>query len=466
MPDAPPPRDPAVDALCPEPLRGSVRTPPPGPASADLLARLAASEAPAAHALGRGARPPVWVHAEGALVWDADGNRYLDWSMGFGAEALGHAHPRIVDAVRDQAGRLVHGFGDVHPHTARVALAERLAALAPFPDARVLFAQSGSEAVELALRTARLSTGKPGVLAFIAGYHGLSGDALEVTGWERFREPFEARASAAPHPRTRWAPYGRCTRCDLGLSYPACGLACLREAGRILEAAEKRLGGVGAIMVEPVLGRGGGHVPPPEWLPGIAELARRTGALLVVDEVLSGFGRTGPRWASVDAGVVPDLVCCGKALGGGFPLAAVLAPANIASAWQSAAPYSGETLQAATFHAHPVACAAALAALELLEDPAVRAHADELATSLHEGLAQLAAVHGEVVREVRGRGLMATLVLDSPYRVTTVASRCLDAGLILLPGAYEGDGLALTPAFTMDPGQLAWGLAVLDGALG
>ena len=451
--------------LCPEALRGRVVTPPPGPASADLLARLAASEAPAAHALGRGPNPPVWVHAQGSLVWDADGNRYLDWSMGFGAEALGHAHPRVVSAVKDQAERLVHGFGDVHPHTARIALAERLAALAPFPDARVLFAQSGSESVELALKTARLATGKPGVLAFIAGYHGLSGDALEVTGWERFREPFAGRGSAAPHPRTRWAPYGRCTRCDLGLSYPACGLACVREAARILEGAEKRVGGVGAIVVEPVLGRGGGHVPPPEWLPGIAELARRAGALLVVDEILTGFGRTGERWASVEAGVVPDLLCCGKALGGGFPLAAVLAPANVASAWQAAAPYSGETLQAATFHAHPVACAAALAALELLEDANVIAQAQTLAAALHEGLAQIAAVHSELVREVRGRGLLAALVLDSPRHATDIASACLAAGLIVLPGGYESDTLALTPAYTADPAQIAWGLSVLDEAL-
>ena len=164
MPDARP-----HDALCPENLRGLVTVPPPGPASVDLLERLRASEAPAAHALGRGDAPPVWMSAQGSLVWDADGNRYLDFSAGFGAAALGHAHPRVVAAAKDQADRLVHGFGDVHPHAPRVALAERLAGLAPFPDARVVFAQSGAEAVELALKTALLSTGKPGVLAFHGG---------------------------------------------------------------------------------------------------------------------------------------------------------------------------------------------------------------------------------------------------------------------------------------------------------
>jgi 4-aminobutyrate aminotransferase-like enzyme len=460
MPDARP-----EDAICPPDLRGAVTTPPPGPASAALLARLLAAEAPAAHALGRGDRPPVWTRALGALVWDADGNRYLDFVSGFGASAVGHAHPRVVRAAQDQLALLVHGFGDVHPHEKRVLLAERLAALAPFEDARVVFAQSGTEAVELALKSALLATGKPGVLAFTAGYHGQSWGALEVSGWERFRAPFAGHAPAALHERARWAPYGRCTRCDLGLSYPACGLACVREAGRLLESAEKRLGGVGAVLVEPVLGRGGDHVPPPEWLPGIAELARRTGALLIADEVFTGFGRTGALWASVQAGVVPDLLCCGKALGGGFPLAAVLMRADAAQGWQAAAPLSGETLHASTFYAHPVACAAALATLDVIEDEGLVARAEALGAALHEGLAQLAAAYPDLVREVRGLGLMAGLVLDTPHRVMEVTAACLQAGLIVLPGGYEGDVLSLSPPLTLDERQLAWGLSTLDRVL-
>jgi 4-aminobutyrate aminotransferase-like enzyme len=460
------PLDPALaDTLCPAPLRGLVRVPPPGPASQALLARMAAAEAPAAHDLGRGGHPPVWTRAEGALVGDADGNRYLDFCAGFGAAAVGHAHPRVVAAVQAQAARLAHGFGDVHPHEARVALAERLAALAPFPGARVLFAQSGAEAVELALKTAQLVTGKPGVLAFTAGYHGQSWGALTVSGFERFRAPFEGSAPAALHLRARLAPYGRCSRCDLGLAYPACGLACVREAGRILEVAEKRLGGVGAILVEPILGRGGEHVPPPEWLPGIAGLARGSGALLVADEIYTGLGRTGAWWAAVDAGVVPDLVCAGKALGGGYPLAAVLMRAAHADAWQAAAPWSGETLHAATFYAHPVACAAALATLEVIEEEDLVERAALLGARLHEGLAQLALAYPDQVREVRGRGLLAGLVLATPALARAVTGEALAEGLIVLPGAYEGDTLALSPPWTIDERQLAWGLSVLDHVL-
>ena len=145
--------------------------------------------------------------------------------------------PAFQAESRWSAGRLAHGFGDVHPHALRVELAERLAALAPFPDAKVVFAQSGAEAVELALKTAQLVTGKPGVLAFLGGFHGQSWGALSVSGWERFRAPFEGDGPAALHPRARFAPYGRCSRCDLGLSYPGCSLACLRDAGRMLENA-------------------------------------------------------------------------------------------------------------------------------------------------------------------------------------------------------------------------------------
>jgi 4-aminobutyrate aminotransferase-like enzyme len=458
--------DPALaDSLCPADLRGAVTVPPPGPASQALLARMAAAEAPAAHNLGRGERPPVWTRAAGALVWDADGNRYVDFVAGFGAAAVGHAHPRVVAAVQAQAAALAHGFGDVHPHARRVELAERLAALAPFPDARVLFAQSGAEAVELALKTAQLVTGKAGVLGFIAGFHGQTWGALEVCGWERFREPFAGVAPAALKIRARFAPYGRCSRCDLGLSYPACGLACLREAGRILESAERRLGGVGAILVEPVMGRGGDHVPPPEWLPGIADLARRAGCLLVADEVYTGLGRTGALWASVEAGVTPDLIVAGKALGGGHPLAAVLTRASHADAWQAAAPWSGETLHAATFYAHPVACAAALAALDVIAEEELVDRCATLGERLHEGLAQLALAYPDLVREVRGKGMMAGLVVATPALALQVVSAALDEGLILLPGAMEGDTIAFSPPWTIDERQLAWGLSVIDHVL-
>ncbi|MGH7725172.1 MAG: aspartate aminotransferase family protein [Candidatus Eiseniibacteriota bacterium] len=439
--------------------------PPPGAAGQAALDRLLRAEAPAAHALARGERPPVWERAEGALVFDVDGNRYLDLVGGFGVAAIGHQHPRVVEAVRAQAGRLAHGFGDVHPHAQRVELAERLTALAPFPDAKVVFAQSGAEAVELALKTAQLVTGKPGVLAFLGGFHGQSWGALTVSGWERFRAPFEGDGPAALHPRARFAPYGRCSRCDLGLSYPSCGLACLRDAGRILEAGAKRLGGIGAVLVEPVLGRGGDHVPPPEWLPGIAGLAEVHDALLVADEIYTGLGRTGALWASVEAGVTPDLLCLGKALGGGYPIAAVLMRGAFAAAWDAAHPISGETPHSSTFYAHPIACAAALATLDVLEEESLVVRAQELGTTLAEGLAELARSHPDAVREVRGRGLLAGLVLATPALVHHVARHALARGVIVLPSGMEGDVLSFSPPFTLDPRQLAWALAVLDEIL-
>jgi 4-aminobutyrate aminotransferase/(S)-3-amino-2-methylpropionate transaminase len=222
---------------------------------------------------------------------------------------------------------------------------------------------------------------------------------------------------------------------------------------------------VGAVLVEPMLGRGGDHVPPPEWLPAIEVMARRAGALFVVDEVYTGLGRTGSLWASVEAGATPDVLVCGKALGGGWPIAAVLAPARVSEAWRAAAPESGETPHAATFYAHPVACAAALATLDALRDESLIERAASLGSRLHEGFAQLAATYPDVVREVRGKGLAAGLVLDSPARVGAVARALLESGVIALPGGYEGDVLSSSPPYTLADEQLAWALAVIDHVL-
>ena len=209
---------------------------------------------------GREARAatPVWSRARGPWVWDTDGRRYLDFVTGFGVAAVGHAHPRVTAAVARQVRRLAHGYGDVHPHEPRARLAARLAALAPWPRAHVLWAQSGSEAVELAWKSAYLATGRPGVLAFENGYHGESVGALSLTGLPAFRAPF---AGLLPR-RTVWGPYADCARCPLGLVFPACRFACVGEAFARADRADRRGPGIGAVLVEPIQGRGGVIVRP------------------------------------------------------------------------------------------------------------------------------------------------------------------------------------------------------------
>ncbi|HEX2162643.1 MAG TPA: aminotransferase class III-fold pyridoxal phosphate-dependent enzyme, partial [Thermoanaerobaculia bacterium] len=331
-------------------LPPAVRVAPPGPRSRELSRRIAAAEAPGINTLAGDAPSLFWQEAVGANVVDVDGNRFLDLASGFGVAAVGHRHPRVVAAVEAQSRRLLHGLGDVHPHPLRVELAERLAAVAPVAAGpagkRVFFGISGAEAVEIAVKTAVLATGRAGVVAFEPSYHGLTAGALALSSRPAFRGPFAAHL----HPHVTRLPYGG----------PADAVAARLAADD-----------VAAVVVEPIVGREGVLPPPPGWLPALAAACREHGTLLVADEVFTGFGRTGRLFAVQHEGVEPDLLVVGKALGGGLPIAAVVAAAETMAAWRG----EGEALHTATFVAHPLACAAALAVLEVLEAESLPARA-------------------------------------------------------------------------------------------
>lgn len=410
--------------------------PPPGPRSREIGRDLARYEAPGINTLYRGRPGPVWSEALGSNVLDADGNRYVDLTAGFGVAAVGHRHPRVVEAIRRQSGRLLHGLGDVHAHLDRAPLARRLTERAPVDDARVYFGISGAEAVEIALKTALLATGKPEVLAFTPAYHGLTLGALHVTSRPAFREPFRPWLTL-PVRRATW--------------------------GGDLDSVERLLaeGTVAAVVFEPVIGREGVAFPPPGWLDGVARRARRHGALVVSDEIFVGFGRTGD-WFGVDAeGVRPDLLVCGKALGGGLPLAAVIGRREVMAAW----PNDGEALHTATFVANPPACAAAHAVLDVLEeeglpDRAARLGDEVLGPRLH------ALTHGgDLVERIEHRGLLAGLYLATPEVARAVVERLLARGILALAGGAEGRVLQIAPPLTIHRAQLTAALDVLEEVL-
>jgi 4-aminobutyrate aminotransferase/(S)-3-amino-2-methylpropionate transaminase len=274
--------------------------------------------------------PIFWEEAVGSNVRDADGNVYVDLSAGFGVALLGHSHPAVVEAVTEQARRLVHGMGDVHPSGIRVRLLERLCALSPWPSARAVLASTGSEAVEIALKTAQLATGKPGILAFTSGYHGLTMGSLAATAREDFRRPFARRVypgvAFAPFPVARGGPDGpNALEVDRR--------TCDKTLGLVREAL--RLGApngdpIGAVLVEPVQGRAGARMAPRDFMAGLSDIARDAGVLVIADEVLTGMGRCGAVLASERVGLEPDLVCVGKALGGGLPISACIGAADVA----------------------------------------------------------------------------------------------------------------------------------------
>ncbi len=376
-----------------------------------------------------------WREARGANVLDVDGNRYVDLTAGFGVAAVGHRHPRVVAAVASQARQLLHGLADAQGHPARLALARRLCRLAPLPRPRVFFAVSGADAVEVALKTAALATGRSRILAFDPAYHGLTLGALNVTS----RPAFRAAGAAYLHREVVRLPYG-CPPADI--------------------AAALAAGDVAAAIVEPVVGREGVRLPPAGWLAALRRATTERGTLLVLDEILTGFGRTGRLFAGPGRlGAPADLVCCGKALGGGLPIAAVLGRAEVMAAWAEA----GEARHTATFVAHPLACSAALAALDVLARERLVARAARLGRTL---AARLGGWPGRypAVAAVRGEGLLWGIELSSAGAAAALVAGAQARGVLLLAGGPEGRSAQVAPPLVSTERQLDAALGGLEAA--
>ncbi len=406
-------------------------TPVPGPRSLDLARRLRRAESPNVTFLAPDF-PVFWEEARGCLVTDVDGNRFLDVTAAFGVASVGHSHPRVVAAVRAQAEKLLHGMGDVHPSAVKVRLCERVRELVPIPDAQVILGQNGGDAVEAALKTAMLATGRPGVLAFEGGYHGLTYGALDVTARADFRAPFQPQLGGF----TRHLPYG-------------CPIEQIRA--HLMEHRP------GAILAEPIQGRGGIVVPPPGWLGDLRDACSETGTLLILDEIFTGWGRTGDWFACSYESVIPDILCVGKAMGGGLPLSACVASAGLIAAWGES---TGEALHTSTFLGNPLACAAALAALDVLEKEALPARAARIGAVFAGGLRGLQAEFPDQIAGVRGRGLMLGLAFDTPHRALPLVPAALREGLILLP-AGDGSVLEFVPPLVIEEEQILWCLDTL-----
>ncbi|HWN66624.1 MAG TPA: aspartate aminotransferase family protein [Haliangium sp.] len=438
-----------------------IRTPIPGPTSQALIDDLARYECPAitarrarrAEDTGVDQDPIVWRQGRGAYIEDVDGNRYLDCTSAFAVSGYGHAHPELVQALTDQAQRLMHGMGDVYPTDVKIAYARALARVLPGDLEKSIFAQTGAEAVEVALKTAAMCTpgGRRRVLAFHGSYHGMSLGALGVTAYrDSFREPFHG----AINQRVTHAPYPDCYRCPLGKERATCGVACLDYVRYLIESPATGTEGLGAVILEPIQGRGGCVVPPAEWMTGLAELCRENDLVLILDEIYTGFARTGKRFAMEHSGVEPDLVCLGKGMTGGFPMSAAVGTPRIMDAWGASA---GESIHTSTFLGNPLGCAVGLKAIELLERERYEEVSAALGEHLIEHLRRLQARFPDRIGDVRGRGLMvgAELVRSAQSRAPdgalalAVMRRMLEKGVLLLPSGVYGQVLSFTPPFVI-----------------
>ncbi len=431
----------------------------PGMRSPRVLRLLGEFESPnVTHIEPDGSWPIVWERARDCEVWNAEGRRYLDLTAAFGVAAAGHANPAVVRAAQRQLARLPHAMGDVHPHPLKADLARELSRVtferwtarhAPKRTGKVIFTNSGFEAVEAALKTAFLATRRPGVVAFTGAYHGLGYGALTATHREHFREPFRRQLA-------RFTSFVEFPTRDDDLPGMTSAI------GETL-----RPGTHGAVLVEPMQARGGIRIPPAGFLAALRELCDRHRALLVLDEIYTGFGRTGRWFACEHAGVVPDLICLGKALTGGFPLSACVGHAELMDrAWPKS---SGEAIHTSTFLGNPVGCAMALAQMaEIRRRRLVQRSQQEG----HWLLRQLQAmrVPGLDLR-ARGAGLMAGLEVrrsngePATGVVLRVVKQMLAEGFILLPEGAEAEVIGFTPPLTITRPQLGRVVKALEKVL-
>ena len=419
-----------------------------------------------------GGWPIVWQKAKGMWVVDDEGRRYLDLTAAFGVAACGHANPAVAAAGKRQMSTLLHAMGDVHPHALKAQLAEELVDLTfgrwaardgtrtSASAGKVTFGTSGSESVEIALKTAILATGRPGIIAFEGGYHGLGYGALAGTHRGLFRDHFRSQLREFG----RFVPYPRCGDCDCaGWVVGKCG-----ELGSILERMDAIAASepIGAVLVEPIQARGGIRIPNRDFLPRLREWCNRQGALLILDEIYTGFGRTGTWFATDRVGVVPDLICLGKALTGGFPLSACVGKASVMDAWP---PSQGEAIHTSTYLGHPVGCAMAMAQIEELRSGQWVEHCDELGEKVAMHLSTTPPSIGDYWLLPRHLGLMIGIeIRDSedrpaPKIALAAVKELLARGYIVLPEGEFGEVISLTPPLIISWSQLRKALvAVTD----
>ncbi len=428
--------------------------PVPGPRARAIIERDAAVVSPSYTRC----YPLVAAGGEGAIVEDVDGNRFLDFNAGIAVVAAGHCHPRVVEAIQKQAARLIHMSGTDFFYEEMVALAEKLAEIAPGDvPRRVSFGNSGAEAVEGCIKLARYATGRDKIIAFYGSFHGRTMGALSLTARKAVQ-----RAGFGPLvPGVVHAPYPNCYRCPFGKEPDNCAVECVSFIENTILKTVCPPEETAAIVVEPVQGEGGYVVPPQKFFDELTRVAKQNGILLIFDEVQSGMGRTGRMWAAEHFDAVPDILAVAKGIASGMPLGATVARADLMT-WPPGA-------HASTFGGNPVCCAAALATIALLEEGLVE-NAARMGAYLKDSMRDWTA-RFPIVGEVRGLGLMigVELVRDQQTRekAPRLRDRVLDLafqrGLLVL-GAGDNT-LRLCPPLVINRDQCDFAIEILEECL-
>jgi len=405
--------------------------------------------------------PLVVDRAYGSKLWDVDGNEYLDFLSGAAVNNVGHCHPRVVEAIREQAGRLIHNTLGYAYYEVAVELAERLTKLTPGDfRKRVSFGLSGSDANDGAIKLARASTGRPKVVSFLGSYHGTTYGALTLSAIT----PRMRRRLGPLLPEIYHVPYPDCYRCYFGLTYPECGLHCLKHIELMLDMVLPP-DEVAAFILEPIQGDAGIVIPPEEFWPRLKRLCEEHGILFIDEEVQTGFARTGRMFAIEHWGVDPDILIVAKPIAAGLPMSAIIARAELMERWVAPA-------HLFTAEANPLACAAALAVLDIIEGENLPERAERLGEKALKRLGEMMESY-ELIGDVRGRGLLIGVDLvrsretREPARAEAmkVCWRAWERGLVMISFGRFGNVLRIAPPLTITEEELMEGLDIVEASI-
>lgn len=402
--------------------------------------------------------PLALDHGEGLYVWDVEGKRYLDFFGGILTTSIGHNSPRVVDAVREQAGKLIHS-STLYPNANHVELAEKMAEITPGRLQMSFFTNSGSEANETAIVAAQTYTDNREIVALRHAYSGRTSLTMSVTA----HSTWKLGKSFSPDIKHAVNPY--CYRCPLKLRYPTCGVACAQDIEDVIRTMTS--GRIAAFMAEPIQGVGGFITPPPEYFKIAVEIARHYGGIFICDEVQTGFGRTGTHWFGISHWEVePEIMTMAKGIANGLPMGNTITEPQIAQAM------AGKGLSLSTFGGNPVSTAASLATIETLEEEAPPLAVAVLGNQLRLGLERLGDKY-PLIGDVRGKGLMQGIefVLDrqtkepAPQAVAQLFEETRARGLLIGKGGLYGNVVRISPPLTASADQVDDALGILDHAL-
>jgi 4-aminobutyrate aminotransferase len=405
------------------------------------------------------ATPLVVAKAKGSVVWDVDGNAYLDFSSGVSVLNVGHCHPKVTKAIADQAKLFAHFAGTDYYHGLQASLSERLCRLAPGGcDKKIFLSNSGTEAIEAAMKLARWSTGRKQFISFINGFHGRTLGSLSLTASRAVQQERYFPST----PGVTHIPYGYCYRCAYHLEYPSCGIWCAKMIEEVHFDTHLPPEEVAALFLEPVQGEGGYIVPPKEFPKIISKLCEAHSILLVDDEVQAGMARTGRFWAIDHFDVVPDVVCAAKSLGSGVPIGATIFRSELD--WRKVGAHSN------TFGGNALACAAALATLDIIDSEKLVKAAEKKGRYLNRRLRELMERH-PIIGDVRGLGLMQATEFVLDRRTKEPAEKARDKiellafkrGLIIL--GCGRSAMRYIPPLTTTEDMIDAGIDVLDGVI-